>query len=108
MANGLLGKAMSVANSWVPVYEVPVAGVVFSTVSYNVVNMDTVDIFLKMAITTSNSPSPADFVDFNAVIPSNGGIVERNCLVLSPGEKMFFQVSSGNAAIRVYGLEKPV
>lgn len=108
MANGLLGKAMAIANNYVKVYEVPSTGVAFSTASYNALNMDTTDVFLKVAITTSETPSPADFVDFNAKIPLNGGIVERSCMVLSPGEKMFFHASSSNVAIRVFGLEKAV
>jgi hypothetical protein len=108
MANGLLGKAMAIANNFVKVYEVPSTGVVFTTASYNALNMDTVDVFLKVAITTSETPSPADFVDFNAKIPQDGGIVERSCMAMSPGEKMFFQASSNNVSIRVHGLEKAV
>jgi hypothetical protein len=108
MANGLLGKAMSVANNFVKVYEVPSTGVAFATASYNALNMDIADVFLKVAISTSETPSPADFIDFNAKIPLNGGIIERTCVAMSPGEKMFFQADSSNVSIRVHGLEKAV
>jgi len=105
MANGVLGKTMSVAGSEVTVYTAP-ANLDFATISINLVNQGAVDSLVKIAITTSPTPSPADYIDFNAVLPANGGGLERTCFVVSAGEKVIVEADSSNVSVRVYGLEK--
>ncbi len=105
MSNGVLGKSMTVANTVVTLYTVPVT-VDFATVSINLVNQDVVDATVKIAIGTSATPGIVDYIDFNAVLPANGGGLERTCFVVSAGENIFVESNTNNVSVRVYGLEK--
>lgn len=105
MANGILGKAMSQANSNVTVYTVP-GNAQFATVNINLCNQAGASATAKIAITTSASPAAADYIDNGSIIPASGGILERTCLVLSPGEKVIVETNNSNTSIRVHGLEQ--
>lgn len=105
MANGSLGKAMSQANSNVTVYTVP-GNVQFAVVNINLCNTGGAEATAKIALTTSANPSAADYIDKGSKIPANGGILERTCMTLSPGEKVIVEVDNALTAIRVHGLEK--
>lgn len=105
MANGVLGKTLSVAGTEVIAYTAP-ATLDFATISINLVNQAVADAVVKVAVTTSASASPADYIDFNSVLPGNGGGLERTCIVVSPGENVIIESDNSNVAIRVYGLEK--
>jgi len=105
MSNGVLGKAMTVANNDVVVYTVP-ATVDFATVSINLVNQDTVDATVKISIGTTVIPGPVDYIDFNSVLPANGGGLERTCFLVSAGENVIVRADTSNVSVRVYGLEK--
>lgn len=103
MANGVLGKAMSNDSTPVNVYEVPYEAV-FATASINLTNTGVDDAIVKLAITTAATPGLVDYIEHNAVIPA-GGILERTCMVMSPGEKVMIECDKNTVAIRVYGLE---
>lgn len=105
MANGVLGKTMSVAGTEVIAYTAP-ANLDFATISINLVNQAAADASVKIAVTTSASASPGDYIDFNAVLPADGGGLERTCIVVSPGENVIIESDNSNVAVRVYGLEK--
>ena len=106
MSNGVLGKTMTVANGQVIAYTVPSAAE-FATVSVNLVNTNaTTDVAVKVAITTSATPSRSDYIDYGTILKAGGGILERTCIVVSPGENVIVESDSGDVAVRVYGLEK--
>jgi len=105
MSNGVLGKSMTSSGNNVIVYTVP-AGADFSTVSINLCNLGNVDSHVRIAITTSASPSPVDYIEYGAVIPGDGGILERTCMVLSPGENLIVWADSNDISVRAFGLEK--
>lgn len=105
MSNGVLGKVMSSAGNEVTVYTVPPAAD-FATISINIVNKGTGDAKVKIAITTSAIPSPADYIDFESIVPGNGGILERTCIVCSASENVIIEGDTSDLAVRVYGLEK--
>jgi hypothetical protein len=106
--NGMLGKAMSVANTSIKLYEVPATQVMFSTVTLNALNRGGSDATIRVAIGTGNAPDPADYIEDGGKIPANGGVFSRSCNLLSPGEKYFVEVDSSNVALRLEGLEKAI
>jgi len=105
MANGILGKNMTVAGTNLAIYTVPPTAA-FATISISMVNKGPSDADIKLAIGTSATPDPADYIEFGAVIPANGGGLERTCIVVSPGEIISVESTTANVAVRVYGLEK--
>lgn len=105
MANGVLARGMTQAGSYADLYVVP-ADVVFTTASINCCNIGNSDATVRIAIANSEIPGPADHVDFNSVIPANGGILERTCITCSPGEHILIFSDSPDVAVRIYGLEQ--
>ena len=105
MANGVLGKGMSSAGNDLIVYTVP-GGADFATISINLTNLGGVDSVIRVAISSSPTPSPQDYIEYGATIPGNGGILERTCMVLSPNENVIVFADSSDIAVRVFGLEK--
>jgi len=105
MANGVLGRVMSVANSDVVVYTVP-STVDFATVSINLVNQTGSAATIRIAIAASATPGLADYIEYDAILAGKGDGLERTCMVLSAGESIIVRSSNANVAVRVYGLEK--
>lgn len=104
--NGLLGKNMSAANSWVEVYKVPLT-VEYMTVNiYSVNTNDTTDVELTVAITNKTTPETVDTIEFGGIIPSKGALL-HTCIICSPGEAIMIRSNSNDVATRVHGLSKP-
>lgn len=106
MANGRLGVGVSVAGSNVQIYQVPASGVLFSTISINIVNKGTVSGKARVALALNSTPDLADYIEFDTDIAENGGVLERSCKLLSPGERVIVYSDSNDLSIRVEGLEK--
>jgi hypothetical protein len=107
MPNGLLGKdVISVGEKSNP-YSVP-ATVEFATFSVNMLNTGSTPANVKLAISNAAVPALGDYIEYNAVVDPNGGILERTCLMASTNEKVIAESDVGNIVIRVYGLEKPI
>lgn len=104
MANGLLGKAISTANTNVTVYTAP-SSAQYATVNVTAVNIGNTNAKLRLAVTLAASPGNADYIEYDAQIPANGGVLERTCLVLSPNEKIIIHSDQATVAVRVNGLE---
>ena len=104
MANGLLGKIITVANSNVTVYTAPSA-VQYATVNINATNIGAEVAKLRIAITLTTTPTNTDYIEYDTEIAANGGVLERTCLILSPNEKIIVRSDKATVAIRVNGLE---
>lgn len=105
MANGNLGVGMTQAGQYADMYVVP-SNVVFTTASINCCNTGNNDAIVRIAIASSTTPGAADHIDYNSIIPANGGILERTCITCSPGEHILIFSDSSDVAVRVYGLEQ--
>lgn len=107
MANGRLGQTNSIANDYANAYTAP-ATVSYVVADINIVNRDpNNDAVVKIFITTNPAaPGDVDAVEYNAVIPKNGGILARDCEALSAGESVVVHSNNGNLSIRVSGLEE--
>lgn len=108
MANGLLGKAVSVANQFVQAYQVPATGVEFATVSIHVLNKEASIAQVDIAVGVSATPADVDYVSFKDELVAGGGVVEHNCFIMSPGERVLVRSDNSRTIIRVHGLEKLV
>lgn len=105
MASGKLGAADLVADTYTTVYTVP-SGTV-STVNVAMVNRGASDASVRVAVTTqASTPLDADFVEYDAVIPATGGILERTAMVAGAGEKVMIRSTSGDVSVRVHGFEE--
>jgi hypothetical protein len=45
-------------------------------------------------------------LEYGAQLTAGGGVLERTCIPVSPGEKVFVWAETGDVAIRVFGLEQ--
>lgn len=107
MSNGLLGKAISSTNNWVTLYTAPSSAVIdFTTVNIHIVNKDVDIASVDLAITTNGSPSDVDFIGFKDELNAEGGAVEYNCFIVSPGEKIMMRSNNNLTIGRAHGLEK--
>ncbi len=109
MSNGLLGKAVSVANDWVVLYTAPAADTIeFATVNIHILNKDAAIANVDLAITALATPGEIDYIGFKDELVAEGGAVEYNCFVLSPGEKVMVRSNNAVTIGRVHGLEKAI
>lgn len=106
--NGTLGKSMTQAGAFVTPYPAP-ANIDFATISIFAVNQGPAVGKLRIAITTqATNPSPEDYIEYDAVIPAEGGILERTCIPVSASEKVMVYCDVATVAVRVCGLEQPL
>jgi Fe-S cluster assembly scaffold protein SufB len=103
MAGGKLGSAALAAATYTVVYTVPANKI--ATLNVAVVNRGGADAEVRVAITTeAATPAVADFIEFDAVVPGEGGILERTALVAGSGEKIMVRASTADVTVRVHGL----
>ena len=106
MNAGLLGKAKSVADSWVLVYVVG-TDVKFSTVDIHSANTSDSDSKLSIAVTTdsSNNIDVEDYLTANTTVQT-GGMFGMSVQPLSPGEKVYFKAEGTGVSCSVRGYEE--
>ena len=103
MASGLLGKAALAAATDTNVYTVPAGKV--ATVNIYVVNRGAADAVVNVAVTPDASVSTDDYIEFGAVVPANGGVLERTAIPAGAGENVFVRDSAGTCTAQVRGFE---
>jgi hypothetical protein len=108
---GVLGKAMSIPDVWVPVYTCPDgATVVGATIKTSCINKALVGvnagvINFTMAISTNASiPATSDIVSPLVRLDFNLGWVD-DCRAVSPGEIVYIKADTNTLVIRVEGIE---
>lgn len=107
MANGLLGKGITAANVILTPYTVP-TDLKFATVSLHLLNTGNSEASVKVYLTTnSGTPNVGDAIEYEAKLPAKGGLLERGCLLLSPGERVVVMSNTAGVVARVSGLEQP-
>ncbi len=106
MSKGLLGKAMSSNTGPVIVYTVPNSPVEYAVITINLSNTGQEDAAVKISFSSTDTPGLMDQLEPNAIIPSNGGSLQRSCELVSPGERIIIECDKNTVAIRVTGLEQ--
>jgi hypothetical protein len=107
MASGILGQAALSTSTNTTVYTVPAS--TLAVVNINIVNRSTsstAEVRVALA-TTAGSPTNAEYIEFDAVIPVRG-VLERTGIALQATENIVVFASTANCSVSVYGLEQAV
>jgi hypothetical protein len=106
MASGILGQTnLTAAATWTAVYTVPAGKV--ATLNLAILNVGAVSASMRVAISTTTSPSVAEYIEFNMVL-APADVFERGGLVLDAGKKIVVWAThtSPNMSILVTGYEE--
>jgi hypothetical protein len=106
MSSGLLGKAAPAANTDTTLYTVPAGTYIVANLS--VVNRGTIDAKVMVALAPAAVPTNADWIEFDAIIPANGGVLERSAIMAETGERVVVRDDQGTCSYRLFGIEKGV
>ncbi len=105
MPYGRLGVADLTSATNNTLYTAP-TGVLYTEVDVIILNTNVADRNVKVYVTTNtSSPLTTERVEDGVVVPANGGKLELNGLILSPGESIVIYPSGSNLTARVQGKE---
>ena len=102
MATGRLGVADLAAATNTTVYTCPAD--TFAVVTVSVCNRGTSPCTVQVAISSSASPSAAEYVEFDTALSAKG-VLERTGLVLDTGKLLVVRSSAISVNAVVYGIE---
>lgn len=103
MAAGRLGVSNPTALTDTLVYTVPTGKI--ASINIAVVNTGLVPEKVTIWISDSTSTNNAKLIEYMVSVAGSGGVLEREGLLLTAGERVFVRTSSGTFAIRVHGFE---
>lgn len=101
MASGTLGQASLAAITNTTVYTVGATPSVFN-VSIN--NTSGYPVAVNLAIATASTPTAAEYLEFETVIPPNS-VLERGGIVATSGKLVVAYASVAGVSVNVYGYE---
>lgn len=105
MATGILGTPADLAAATnTTIYTVPAE--TFAVLSVNICNRSIQSRSIRIAISSSDSPTNAEFIDFDVDLVGNG-TMERSGLVLDAGKKIVVYADSTDISAMAYGIETP-
>lgn len=102
MATGKLGSADLSADTLVTLYTCPENTFTVATVS--VCNRGNSAIAVRLALSTTDTPSDADYLEFDTEILGKG-VLERTGIVLSAGDKLVVRSSAVSVTAIAFGIE---
>lgn len=102
--SGKLGSAALAADTTTTIYSVPAD--TLATLNIVLVNRGADPAKVRVAISDSTTPGDADWIEYNAGIPSSGGVLERTALVAGAGENIIIHSDVGSVSARVHGFEE--
>lgn len=102
MATGRLGASDVGAAVNTSVYTVPAD--TFSVVTVNVCNRNSNPRSIRIAVATSNSPSAAEYIEYDVVLLGQGAI-ERTGIVMGAGQQIVVYSDNTDISAVVYGIE---
>lgn len=105
MATGILGTADLSANTNATVYTTPASTFTVATISF--CNRSASEVTVSMALSTSDTPSNSDWIEFESTIPAKG-VLERSGIVLNAGRKIVVKSSAASVNVVSYGIETTV
>jgi hypothetical protein len=102
MATGRLGTADLAAATNTTVYTCPAS--TFAVVTISVCNRGATSATIQMAISSSATPSAAEYLEFDTSLSAKG-VLERTGVVLDAGKLLVVRSSAINVNAVVYGIE---
>jgi hypothetical protein len=102
MATGRLGVTDLTADTDTTVYTVPVG--TYAVANVSVTNRNQTSITLRLAMATTSTPDPQEFIEYETVIIPNG-VFERTGLVMQGGLNIVARANQANVGVTVYGIE---
>ena len=103
MASGTLGRAVLTSGNTSVLYTVPISKI--ATMNLNVVNRGANAALLRVALSTSNTASDSEWIEYNTTI-SSSGVLERTGLVASANTRVLVYSSVNDVTATVYGYEE--
>lgn len=104
--SGRLGSAAPAADTDTTLYTVPSGKV--ATINVSAVNRGAEDAKVRIGVTIAATPDDADWIEYDAVIPANGGVLERTAIVVGSGETVMVRDDKGAISYRCHGFEEDV
>jgi len=101
MASGTLGQASLAATTNTTVYTVGATPSVFNVSMNNTTGFPAA---VNLAIATASTPTAAEYLEFETVIPPNS-VLERGGIVATSGKLVVAYASVAGVSVNVYGYE---
>lgn len=103
MAAKKLGSVAPSATTNTTLYTVPAGKSAVAVLS--VCNTNATIATIRVAISATNTPTTAEYIEYNVPIAANG-VLERTSIAMGENEKLVVYASSTNVAFRLYGIEE--
>ena len=101
MATGRLGAANITTTADTSIYTVPAN--TFSVLTVSVCNRGAASASVRIAVSTSGSPSLTDYLEYDTVLSAKG-VLERTGIVLDAGKQLVVTTSTGSASLSVVAM----
>ena len=102
MASGRLGTADLTAATNTSLYVVP--SNTFSVVSVSICNRGNAAIAVRVAVSSTSTPTNAEFIEYDTEILAKG-VLERTGIVMDAGKYLVVRASAANVSAVAFGIE---
>lgn len=104
MASGILGQVgLSTASTNHTVYTVPAS--ILAVANVNIVNRSASSATVRLAISTTDTPSDAEYLEYDASLDAQG-VLERTGIVIDASKNIVAYASTTAVSVAVYGIEE--
>ena len=104
MASGILGQVgISTASTNHTVYTVPAS--TLAVTSINILNRSASSATVRLAISTSDTPVNAEYIEYEASLSAQG-VLERTGIVINSSKNVVAYASTTDVSVAVYGIEE--